>query len=80
MTSSRWNADLVLMAVALGAVSLAYAAGAFAMGLALRPPGRPGWSRAEMVAVGLYPLGWVGLAWGLAELRERWRRRPVRRG
>lgn len=79
MTSSRWNADLVLMAVALGAVSLAYAAGAFAMGLALHPPGRHGWSLAEMVAVGLYPLGWVGLAWGLAELRARWRRRPARR-
>lgn len=73
MTSSRWNADLLLMAVAL-----AYAAGAFAMGLALHPPGRHGWSRAEVVAVGLYSLGWVGLAWGLAELRARWRRRARR--
>lgn len=80
MTSSRWNADLVLMAVALGGVSLAYAAGAFAIGLALHPPGRQAWSSAEMIAVGLYPLGWVGLGWGLAELQARWRRRPARRG
>jgi hypothetical protein len=79
MASSRWNADLVLMAVALGAVSLAYAAGAFAIGLALHPPGRQAWSSAEIVAVGLYPLGWVGLAWGLAELRLRWQRRPAPR-
>lgn len=79
MTSSRWNADLLLMAVALGAVALAYAAGAFAIGLALHPPGRQAWSSAEIVAVGLYPLGWVGLAWGLAELRFRWQRRPAPR-
>jgi hypothetical protein len=75
MTSVRWNADLLLMAVALGAVSLAYAAGAFAIGLALHPPGRQAWSSAEIVAVGLYPLGWVGLAWAVAELRLRWRGR-----
>jgi len=75
MTSTRWNADLVLMAVALGAVSLAYAAGAFALGLTLHPAGRQAWSSAEIVAVGLYPLGWVGLAWGAAELRLRAHRR-----
>jgi hypothetical protein len=80
MTSSRWNADLLLLAVALGAVSLAYAAGAFAIGLALHPPGRQAWSSAEIVAVGLYPLGWIGLAWGVAELRLRWQgRRGARR-
>ena len=77
MASSRWNADLVLMAVALGAVSLAYAAGA--IGFALHPPGRQAWSSAEIVAVGLYPLGWVGLAWAVAELRARWRRHPAGR-
>jgi len=81
MTSTRWNADLVLMAAALGAVSLAYAAGAFAIGLALHPPGRQSWSSAEILVVGLYPLGWIGLAWGLAELRLRWQGRGrARRG
>ena len=75
MPSTRWNADLLLMAVALGAVSLAYAAGAFAIGLALHPPGRQAWSSAEIVVVGLYPLGWVGLAWAVAELWLRWRGR-----
>ena len=79
MTSWRRNADLLLMAVALGAVSLAYAAGAFAMALALHPPGRAGWGDAEIVAVGLYPLGWVGLAWTAAGIRARWRRRQARR-
>jgi hypothetical protein len=80
MTSSRWNADLLILAVALGAVSLAYAAGAFAIGLALHPPGRQAWSSAEIVAVGLYPLGWIGLAWAVAELRGRGQgRRGARR-
>ena len=79
MSSSRWNADLVIMGLGLGAVSLAYAAGAFVMGLALHPPGRMGWGDAEIVAVGLYPLGWVGLAWTAAEIRVRWRRRQTRR-
>lgn len=69
MTSTRWNADLVLLALALGAVSLAYAAGAFAIGLALHPPGQQSWSSAEILVVGLYPLGWIGLGWGAAELR-----------
>jgi len=80
MTSMRWNADLVLMAVALGAVSLAYSAGAFAIGLALHPPGRQSWSSVEILVVGLYPLGWIGLAWGMAEIRRRsQRRRGARR-
>lgn len=80
MPSTRWNADLLLMAVALGAVSLAYAAGAFAIGLALHPPGRQAWSSAEVAVVGLYPLGWIGLAWAVAELRLRWQgRRGARR-
>jgi hypothetical protein len=79
MTSTRWNADLVLMAVGLGAVSLAYAAGAFALGLALHPPGRPAWNSAEILAVGLYPLGWVGLGWGAAELWLRAHRRRAKR-
>ena len=77
MTSTRWNADLVLVAVALGALSLAYAAGAFALGLALHPPGRQAWSSAEIVVVGLYPLGWVGLVWGAAAL---WLRARGHRG
>ncbi len=79
MNSTRWNADLMLMAVALGAVSLAYAAGAFALGLALHPAGRQAWTSAEILAVGLYPLGWVGLAWGVAELRRRGQGRRARR-
>ena len=74
MTWLRSNADLALMAFGLGVGSLAYAAGAFAMGLALHPPTQHGWSGAEMLAVGLYPLGWIGLAWGAAELWHRTRR------
>ena len=73
MTGLRPNADLALMAFALGAGSLAYAAGAFVMGLALRPPNQHGWSGVEMVAVGLYPLGWIGLVWSAAEWWNRWR-------
>ncbi len=77
MTSARWNADLVLMAVGLGTVSLAYAAGAFALGLALHPPGRQAWTSAEILAVGLYPLGWVALGGGAA---AHWLRARGRRG
>jgi hypothetical protein len=77
MPSTRWNADLVVMAVALGASSLAYAAGAFALALGLHPPGQQAWSSAEILAVGLYPLGWVGLGWGAAAL---WLRAQARRG
>ncbi len=73
--TSRWNMDLILMAAALGAGALAYAAGAFVMGFALYPLHRRGWSGIEIVAVGLYPLGWIGLAWGAAEL---WNRRRAR--
>jgi hypothetical protein len=76
--ATRWNADLVLMAVALGAVALAYAAGAFAIGLALHPPGRQSWSSAEILAVGLYPLGWIGLGWAASEVWLRWRGRKAR--
>jgi hypothetical protein len=75
MTWLRSNADLALMGVALGAVSLAYATGAFALGLALHPPDQRGWSVVEMVAVGAYPLGWIGLGWSAAGLRARWGRR-----
>jgi hypothetical protein len=75
MTWLRSNADLGLMGIALGAGSLAYASGAFVMGLALHPPNQHGWSGVEMIAVGLYPLGWIGLTWGAAELWTRWRRK-----
>jgi hypothetical protein len=74
MTRLRSNADLTLMGIALGAGSLAYASGAFVMGLALHPPNQHGWSGVEMIAVGLYPLGWIGLIWGAAELWTGWRR------
>jgi hypothetical protein len=74
MTWLRSNADLTLMAFALGTGSLAYAAGAFVMGLALHPQNQHGWSAAEMIAVGLYPLGWIALVWGAAELWSRWQR------
>jgi hypothetical protein len=74
MLSSRSNADLALMAVALGAGALAYASGAFVLDLALHPPYQRGWSAVEMIVVGLYPLGWIGLVWGAAVLWTRWRR------
>jgi hypothetical protein len=74
MTCLRSNADLTLMGFGLGAGSLAYAAGAFVMALALHPPNQHGWSGTEMIAVGLYPLGWIGLVWSAAELWNRWRR------
>ena len=74
MASSRSNSDLALMAVGLGAGALAYASGAFVLDLALHPLNQRGWSAAEMIAVGLYPLGWIGLVWGAAELWTRWRR------
>jgi hypothetical protein len=75
MTCLRSNADLALMAVGLGAGSLAYASGAFVMGLALHPPNQHGWSGIEMIAVSLYPLGWIGLIWCAAELLTRRRRK-----
>lgn len=74
MTDSRSNAVLALMALGLGAGSLAYAAGAFLMGLALHPLGQHGWTRTEMVAVSVYPLVWIGSVWGAVELWHRWRR------
>lgn len=75
MTGWRSNADLALMAVALGGGALAYASGAFVLDLTLHPPYQHGWSAVEMVAVGLYPLTWIGIVWGAAELWARWRRR-----
>jgi hypothetical protein len=80
MASMRSNADLALMAVGLGAGSLAYAAGAFVIGLVLHPPGQRGWSGAEMIAVSVYPLAWIGLVWGAVELLTRRRRRKGRAG
>jgi hypothetical protein len=80
MTWLRSNADLALMAVALGVGSLAYASGAFVMGLALHPRGQQGWAGIEMIAVSLYPLGWIGLVWGGAELWARWHLKRGARG
>jgi hypothetical protein len=74
MADSRWNADLALMAVALGGGALAYASGAFVMGLVLHPPHQHRWSGVEMIAVGLYPLAWIGLVRAGAELWIRSRR------
>ncbi len=75
MSGLRSNADLALMALGLGTVSLAYASGAFVMGLALYPLHQRGWNGIEILAVGLYPLGWVGLAWATVAVCGRWRRR-----
>jgi hypothetical protein len=75
MTWLRSNADLALMAVALGAGSLAYASGAFVLGLTLHSPNQPGWSGVEVIAVSLYPLGWIGLTWGAAQLWAHRRRK-----
>jgi hypothetical protein len=71
----RSNADLLMMALALGVVSLAYASGSFILALSLHPVGQHGWRPAEIVAVGAYPLAWVFTAWGVTALRDRWRRR-----
>jgi hypothetical protein len=68
MTGWRSNADLALMAVALGGGALAYATGAFVLDLTLHSPHQHGWSAVEMVAVGLYPLTWIAILWGAAEL------------
>ncbi len=79
MSWLRSNADLALMGVALGAVSLAYASGGFVMALALHPAGQHGWHPVEMIAVAVYPLGWIALGWGSVELWLRVRGRPVHR-
>jgi hypothetical protein len=71
MTDWRSNAVLAFLAFALGAVSLGYATGAFLMGLALHGPNQHGWSTAEIVAVGLYPLVWIGGGWGVIVLWNR---------
>ncbi len=79
MSWLRSNADLALMGVGLGAVSLAYASGAFVMALVLHPANQHSWRPIEMVAVGLYPLGWIGLGWGAAALWTRLRGRVAHR-
>jgi hypothetical protein len=68
MLESRSAAVLALLSLAAGGVSLAYAAGAFVMGLALHPPSQHGWRAVELVAVGLYPLVWIGTGWGVVAL------------
>ena len=75
MTFSRSNAELALLALAFGAGSLTNAFGTSVMGLALHPPGQHGWSGFAMIAVGLYPLGWIGFVWSPVELWTRWRRK-----
>jgi hypothetical protein len=77
MSWLRSNADLALMGVALGVVSLGYASGAFVIALALHPAGQHGWRPVEMIAVALYPLGWIGIGWGSAKLWARLRRRTL---
>src|SRR5512145_675259 len=59
------------MALGLGAGALAYAGGAFIMGLALHPVGQHGWTRTEKVAVSADPLVWIGSVWGVVELWNR---------
>ncbi len=59
----RSNADLAVMGVALGTTALVYACGLFVIALALHPVGQHGWRPVEMVAVAVYPLGWIGLGW-----------------
>jgi hypothetical protein len=76
MLDSRSTAVLALLALAAGGVSLAYAAGAFVMGLVLHPPDQHGWRAVEFVAVGLYPLVWLGTGWGVVAL---WGRRHAGR-
>ena len=74
MTRSRSAAELALLAFALGAVSLAYGFGAFAMGLACHPPSGHGWRTVEVVAVGAYAVGWLGLILAAGELWAHWQR------
>jgi hypothetical protein len=74
MRDSRSVAVLALLSLAAGAVSLAYAAGAFVMGLVLHPPEQHGWRAVELVAVGLYPLVWLGTGWAVVALWGRLRR------
>ncbi len=79
MTGSRSTAELTLLALALSVVSLAYASGAFMMGLAFHPPDGRGWRAVEVVAVGAYAVGWLGLLLGAGELWDRWRHRRTAR-
>ncbi len=74
MTGSRSTAELTLLALALSVVSLAYASGAFMMGLAFHPADGHGWRAVETIAVGAYATGWLLLLLGAGELWDRWRR------
>ena len=47
---------------------------AFAMGLAFHPPSGHGWRTIEMLAVGAYAVGWLGLLLGAGELWAHWQR------
>lgn len=78
MTIPRSSAELALMAFALGAVSLAYGGGAFVMGLAFHPAGGHGWGSVEVLAVGAYAVGWLGLILAAGELWDHCRRRNRR--
>lgn len=74
MTRSRSATELTLLAFALGAVSLTYGFGAFAMGLAFHPTSGHGWRTIEVVAVGAYAVGWLGLILAAGELWSHWQR------
>jgi hypothetical protein len=73
----RSNLDLAILGVALGVTSLAYASGLFVIALALHPVGQHGWRPVEMIAVGAYPLGWIGLGWLGSIVWSRWCTRAV---
>lgn len=73
----RSNLDLAILGIALGVTSLAYASGLFVLALALHPIGQRGWRPIEMIAVGVYPLGWIGLGWLGSIVWGHWRRRSA---
>ena len=77
MAERRPSVVLSFLSLAAGVTALAYAGGAFVLGLALHAPEQHGWRPAEFVAVGLYPLVWLGSGWGLVELWNRAHRRPA---
>lgn len=78
MADSRPSVVLAFLALAAGVVSLAYASGAFVLGFALHAPAQHGWSAAEIVAMGLYPLAWLGGGWGIVAAWSRLRRPAAR--